>query len=67
MDCFDSNLGNNFENNIEKLQEILNRIIQGIMSIIILLPQHYPEGGVSQHVPKLRCSNSSYAKALSLR
>ena len=53
MDCFDSNLGNNFENNIEKLQEILNRIIQGIMSIIILLPQPYPKGGVSQHVPKL--------------
>ena len=49
MDCFDNNLGNNFENNAwnlgdmynaEKLQKILNRIMQGIMSIIAsALPQ----------------------------
>ena len=43
MYCFDKDLGNNFENtawnlehNAEKLQEILNKIMQGIMSIITL-------------------------------
>ena len=42
MDCFDNDLDNNFENNAwklkhdaEELQEILNRIMQGIVSIII--------------------------------
>ena len=41
MDCFDNNLENNFENdawklehNAEELQEILNRIMLGIVSII---------------------------------
>ena len=41
LDCFDNDLGNNFENNAdnlehnaEKLQENLNRIMQRIMSII---------------------------------
>ena len=43
MDCFDNDLGNNFENNAwnsehnaEKLKEILNRIMQEVMSIITL-------------------------------
>ena len=41
LDCFDDDLKNNFENtawnlehNTEKLQEILNRMMQDIMSII---------------------------------
>ena len=42
MDCFDNNnFGNSFENNTwnfehnaEKLQEVLNKTMQGIMSII---------------------------------
>ena len=45
MDCFDNNLGNNFENNAwnlehnaDKLQEMLNRIMQGTMSTITLAP-----------------------------
>ena len=45
MDCFDNDLVNNFENNAwklehnaEELQEILNRIMQGIVSIIIPKP-----------------------------
>ena len=43
MDCFDSDLKDNFENNAwnlkhnaEELQEVLSRILQGIMSIITL-------------------------------
>ena len=47
MDCLDNHLGNNFENNAwdfywdlehnaKKLQEILNRTVQRIMSIITL-------------------------------
>ena len=43
MDCFDNNLGNNIKNdawnlehNAEKLKEILNRNMQGIVSIIAL-------------------------------
>ena len=41
MDCFDNDLENNLENNAwnlehiaEKFQEILNRIMQGVMRII---------------------------------
>ena len=41
MDCLANNLGKHFENNVwdlehnvEKVQEILNRIMQRIMSII---------------------------------
>ena len=41
MDCFDNGLENNFENkawklehNVEELQEIMNRIMQGSVSII---------------------------------
>ena len=43
MDCFDNDLGNNFENNTwnlehnaEKLKKILNRIMQEVISIITL-------------------------------
>ena len=41
MDCFDNDLGNNFKNNTwnlehnaKELREILNRIMQGVVSII---------------------------------
>ena len=58
MDCFDNNFGNNFENNAWNLehiakqqQEILNRIMQGIMIIITsaLLATHL----VRSYVTKL--------------
>ena len=48
MDCSDNYLENNFENtawkqsikfiNAERLQEVLNRIMQGIISIITAQP-----------------------------
>ena len=34
MDCFDNYHQNNFENNAWKLEEILYRIMQGMVSII---------------------------------